>query len=95
MQRVTLQDGLEFSRIVYGMWRLADDADVTASNIIAKVEACLEQGITTMDHADIYGGYTVEACSAKRSKIQICGTRSKSSPNAALWHPSATMALST
>ena len=60
MLRVKLQEGLEFSRIVYGMWRLADDADVTARNIIAKVEACLEQGITTMDHADIYGGYTVE-----------------------------------
>lgn len=60
MQRVTLQDGLEFSRIVYGMWRLADDQDVTAGNVIAKVEACLEQGITTMDHADIYGDYGVE-----------------------------------
>lgn len=61
MQRVKLQDGLEFSRIVYGMWRLADDQDVTAANIVAKVEACLDQGITTIDHADIYGGYTVEA----------------------------------
>jgi predicted oxidoreductase len=27
----------------------------------AKVEACLQQGITTMDQADIYGGYTAEA----------------------------------
>jgi predicted oxidoreductase len=26
----------------------------------AKVEACLAQGITTMDQADIYGGYTAE-----------------------------------
>ena len=60
MQRVEIQAGLDLSRIVYGMWRLADDQDVSAGNIIAKVEACLEQGITTMDHADIYGGYTVE-----------------------------------
>lgn len=83
MQRVALQDGLEVSRIVYGMWRLADDRDVTASNIIAKVEACLEQGITTMDHADIYGGYTVEGLFGEalkgtdlRDKIEIvtkCG----------------------
>lgn len=60
MQRVEIQAGLDLSRIVYGMWRLADDQDVSAGNIIAKVEACLAQGITTMDHADIYGGYTVE-----------------------------------
>jgi predicted oxidoreductase len=26
----------------------------------AKIEACLEQGITTMDQADIYGGYLAE-----------------------------------
>ncbi|MEM1236875.1 MAG: aldo/keto reductase, partial [Pseudomonadota bacterium] len=26
----------------------------------AKIEACLEQGITTMDQADIYGGYEAE-----------------------------------
>ena len=26
----------------------------------AKIEACLAQGITTMDQADIYGGYEAE-----------------------------------
>ncbi|MDQ0455842.1 aldo/keto reductase [Rhizobium paknamense] len=60
MDRITLQPGLDLSRIAYGMWRLAEDADTSPAHIIAKVEACLEQGITTMDHADIYGGYTVE-----------------------------------
>ena len=30
-------------------------------HVQAKVEACLAQGITTMDQADIYGGYTAEA----------------------------------
>ena len=49
------------SRLVYGVWRLADDADTSDANIVAKVEACLEQGITTMDHADIYGDYSCEA----------------------------------
>ncbi|NKX46074.1 aldo/keto reductase [Roseicyclus persicicus] len=52
---------LELSRIVYGMWRLGDDADISAAHVQAKVEACLAQGITTMDQADIYGGYTAEA----------------------------------
>ena len=27
MERINLADDLSFSRIVYGMWRLGDDAD--------------------------------------------------------------------
>ncbi|PRD31060.1 UNVERIFIED_CONTAM: ycsN [Trichonephila clavipes] len=42
------------------MWRLGDDADTSPAHVQAKVEACLAQGITTMDQADIYGGYTAE-----------------------------------
>jgi len=49
------------SRIVYGMWRLGDDTDTSPAHVQAKVEACLEQGITTMDQADIYGDYGAEA----------------------------------
>lgn len=61
MERVELAVGLELSRIVYGMWRLADDADTSPARVQAKVEACLEQGITSFDQADIYGGYQAEA----------------------------------
>lgn len=61
MERVQVSPNLEMSRIVYGMWRLGDDADTSPAHIEAKVEACLEQGITTMDQADIYGGYSAEA----------------------------------
>ncbi|PLL12890.1 oxidoreductase [Tabrizicola sp. TH137] len=61
MERVPLSNGVSLSRIVYGMWRLGDDPDTSDRHIRAKVDTCLEQGITTMDHADIYGGYTVEA----------------------------------
>lgn len=60
MERVELAGGVSLSRMVYGMWRLAEDADRSTAHIRAKVEACLDQGITTMDHADIYGGYEVE-----------------------------------
>lgn len=60
MDRVTLTDTIEFSRIVYGMWRLADDADTSPAHVRAKIDACLAQGITTMDQADIYGGYVAE-----------------------------------
>lgn len=61
MQRIDITSGLSFSRIVYGMWRIGDDADTTPNHVQAKIEACLAQGITTMDQADIYGGYTAEA----------------------------------
>ena len=60
MQRVDIAKDLSFSRLVYGMWRIAE-GDATPKTVQAKVEACLAQGITTMDNADIYGGYTAEA----------------------------------
>lgn len=61
MQRVEIAEGLSFSRIVYGMWRLCDGADTSPAHVRAKIETCLEQGITTMDQADIYGDYEAEA----------------------------------
>ncbi len=61
MDRVQIPGGVELSRIVYGMWRVGDDADTSPAHIRAKIDACLEQGITTIDQADIYGEYTAEA----------------------------------
>lgn len=60
MNRVNLTSDLSLSRIVYGMWRLGDVDDTSPKTVQAKMEACLEQGITTMDQADIYGGYMAE-----------------------------------
>ena len=61
MERVSLPGGIELSRIVYGMWRVGDDSDTSPDHIRTKIDGCLEQGITTIDQADIYGGYTAEA----------------------------------
>ncbi len=61
MERIELAQGLSFSRLVYGMWRLADDSDTSVKHVDAKINAALDQGITTFDQADIYGGYTAEA----------------------------------
>ena len=58
MERIALSDTLELSRIVYGMWRIGDDADTSPAHVQAKIEACLAQGITTMDQADICLLYT-------------------------------------
>jgi len=78
MERVTLGT-IELSRLVYGMWRLGDDADTSPAHVQAKIEACLAQGITSFDQADIYGGYTAEtllgaalrAAPALRAQMQI------------------------
>jgi predicted oxidoreductase len=43
------------------VWRLAEDpAGTSVPRIRQKIDACLENGITTFDHADIYGRYTCE-----------------------------------
>ncbi|MFZ2102926.1 MAG: aldo/keto reductase, partial [Oricola sp.] len=60
-ERVVLAPGLALSRIVYGMWRIGDDSDTSAAHVQAKIESCLAQGITSLDLADIYGGYETEA----------------------------------
>ncbi len=60
MPRINLSPDLSFSRLVYGMWRLADDENTSPAHVEAKIQRCLEQGITTFDQADIYGGYVAE-----------------------------------
>ena len=47
------------SRLALGMWRLAD-AGLTSSQTLALVEGCLDIGVTTIDHADVYGDYLCE-----------------------------------
>ncbi|QDG78262.1 aldo/keto reductase family oxidoreductase [Labrenzia sp. PHM005] len=61
MDRVNLSDTLDFSRLIYGMWRLGDDTDTSPAHVERKIQTCLDQGITTFDQADIYGGYAAEA----------------------------------
>jgi len=58
--RLDLAGQLEISRLVYGMWRVTG-GDTAPAHVQAKLEACLDQGITTIDQADIYGDYTAEA----------------------------------
>ena len=58
--RIELAPGLALSRIVWGAWRLAEAADHSPAAVAARIQACLDQGITTFDHADIYGDYRCE-----------------------------------
>ncbi|KMV35953.1 MULTISPECIES: aldo/keto reductase [Franconibacter] len=61
VQRITLApQGPEFSRLVMGYWRLME-WKFSARELVSFIEAHLDAGITTVDHADIYGGYQCEA----------------------------------
>lgn len=59
MTRITLAKDLEFSRIVHGHWRLAD-WNIPSQELLALTEQAIELGVTTFDHADIYGNYRCE-----------------------------------
>lgn len=72
MEKIKLKSGLELSRLIYGMWRLGDDADTSPAHVQRKIEACLEQGVTSFDQADIYGDYGSE---------QILGAALKDAPH--------------
>jgi predicted oxidoreductase len=78
-------DGPDFSRVVAGMWRMAQ-WNMNPQERLTLVERCLELGVTTFDHADIYGGYAVEGLFGEalalapglRERMQIvskCGIR--------------------
>ncbi len=76
---------VQFSPLIIGTMRLGKwGAQMTTEQLAAFVEGCLELGITSFDHADIYGDYTTETDFGKvleahpdwRSKMQIitkCG----------------------
>lgn len=58
---ITLTDaGPTFSRLVLGLWRLMQWR-MSGDELLALIHASLELGITTFDHADIYGDYGCEA----------------------------------
>jgi predicted oxidoreductase len=61
MNRITLPNGRTLSQMAYGVWRLSEAQNTSVSANLARIDACLAQGITTFDHADIYGDYRCEA----------------------------------
>lgn len=59
MNTIKLTNDFEISRIVHGHWRLAD-WNLNKQELLKLTQECFELGITTFDHADIYGNYTCE-----------------------------------
>lgn len=59
MERIELSTSLNLSRIVQGHWTLSDWG-LGAGEILSHIEQNIDLGVTTFDHADIYGDYTCE-----------------------------------
>ncbi|HUU16404.1 MAG TPA: aldo/keto reductase [Sedimentisphaerales bacterium] len=91
-------EGPEFSRMTHGLWRLKD-WDKSPVEIQEMIHSCLQLGITTFDHADIYGDYNCESLfgaalaesSVRRANIELvtkCGIKlvSKNRPETSIKH---------
>ena len=66
---VTCSHGPQLSRIVAGMWRMAEWG-MSVEQRVAFIENCVALGVTTFDHADIYGGYGVESLFGDALRLQ-------------------------
>lgn len=57
-------NGPEFSRLVYGTWRVLDDGS-SLQELNRRLNHCADLGMTTIDTAEIYGLYEVEEALGK------------------------------
>src|SRR5437868_11636382 len=90
MEKIYLSDsGPKVSPAIYGFYRWNAD-EINANKMESIIDLCLELGINTFDHADIYGDYQCEALfgnlmakkSFKREDVVLfskCGLRVPSS----------------
>ncbi|MYN20543.1 oxidoreductase [Rugamonas sp. FT107W] len=65
----TSRGGPALSRIVAGMWRM-NEWRMTPQQRLGFIEQCLAMGVSSFDHADIYGGYGVEALFGEALALQ-------------------------
>ena len=59
MKKIKLSENLFLSQVVMGCMRIADSG-LTEAELLRLVEECLDMGVTSIDHAPVYGGYTCE-----------------------------------
>lgn len=60
MERIRINKHVSYSRIVHGFWRL-NEWGYNNQQLNDFIHEIVDRGITTMDHADIYGNYTCES----------------------------------
>ncbi|MBP9925465.1 MAG: aldo/keto reductase [Cyclobacteriaceae bacterium] len=92
-RRKTHPEGPEFSRIIAGAWRWHTVSQDTVEKLI---HTSLDEGITTFDHADIYGDHSNEEIfgnvlkkdSSLREKMELvtkCGIKFSSTKRPKAW----------
>lgn len=59
MRKIKLSADLELSQVVMGCMRIVD-SKISEEDLLKNVEACLDMGVTSIDHAPVYGCYTCE-----------------------------------
>lgn len=78
-----LSERLSLSRLSLGVWRM-NQWNLNDADLLRLFETVVELGVTTIDHADIYGGYTCEerfgaiVPASLRQKMQLvtkCGIK--------------------
>jgi predicted oxidoreductase len=97
VSRVVLHEqGPTFSRLIMGYWRLME-WQLSPAALLDLMKYHLDLGVTTLDHADIYGGYQCEEAFGKalrlepslRARMEIvskCGIALTAKPEHALNH---------
>jgi predicted oxidoreductase len=87
MEKIYLSDsGPKVSSAIYGFWRWSNEGESSLKAIEKTTNLCLELGINTFDHADVYGnsqveelfGKMIEGKSFKREDVVLfskCGIR--------------------
>ncbi|MEQ9089928.1 MAG: aldo/keto reductase [Balneola sp.] len=84
-QRIQLAKNLSLSRVVHGEMRLLE-WNLSNQELLGFIQRCIEIGVTTFDHADIYGdygceekfGYALNLDTSIRNNIEIitkCGIK--------------------
>lgn len=59
LEKINLSENFVISKYIHGFWR-AMDWKMSKTEILNLIEKLLECGISTFDHADIYGNYECE-----------------------------------
>jgi len=80
-QTVMHTEGPTCSRLAFGVWPMAG-WEIATDEVLSLIHSCIDLGITTFDHADIYGDYTCEKLfgtalgkeSQLRSRMQLIGS---------------------
>ncbi|MBR7628017.1 aldo/keto reductase family oxidoreductase [Aeromonas popoffii] len=70
VSRVALHEqGPTFSRLIMGYWRLME-WQLSPAALLDLMKYHLDLGVTTLDHADIYGGYQCEEAFGKALRLE-------------------------